>query len=65
MTKRKTKLVCVGWGIVWLNPPFGLSWYTCKPTRRESIEVFDEQHSDPDYREYRRKGFAIAKKLWV
>jgi len=65
MSKQKLKLVCVGWGVVWLDPPVGLSYNSCSPTRREAIKAFNERHTNPDYNGYRIKGFAIAKKLWV
>ena len=65
MTKRKTKLVCVGWGVYWLLPPTGISFKSCKLTRKLAIREFNKHHDDPDYKGYRRKGLAIAKQLWL
>ena len=66
MDKRKTKLVCVGWGIWWLLPPVGISpTVGRKATRQMAIKIFNEHHTDPDYETLRKRGDVIAKKLWV
>lgn len=68
MTRRKTKLVCRGWGIdrpldgcLWTNRRGYRSWNT----RPEAIESYDNSYGKGAYRQSRRRGRAIAKKLWV
>lgn len=68
MTKPKTKLVCVGWGIwdfrykcIWTNR-YGRSRFL---TRKIAIGVYDDWHEKGYYRFNQRRGIIIAKKLWV
>ena len=68
MTKRKTKRVCVGWGIVMYPRDVHPYLYFGGPsgwgTRNDAIEAFDKQPGG-NYSESRRKGKVIAKQLWV
>ena len=71
MTKRKTKMVCVGWGVVmYLNE--GTPYIYCAmakdaETEEEAIKLFDEGETSKElkYKAMFKKGTAIAKKLWV
>ena len=67
MTKRKTKLVCVGWGIweidgkcLWCDAD-NIIW----KKRKYAIEAWDSWYGENSYRGNRQRGLAIAKKLWV
>jgi len=68
VTKRKTKLVYVGWGIV-MYPhdvrPYLLYGISGWSTRREAIEEYEKSHYTNNYQSDRRRHKAIAKKLWV
>ena len=64
--KRKTKLVCVGWTVVFdrkAKKPWMLrSHYR---TREKAIRAYNTLFGPSVYTVSRRRGFAIAKKLWV
>ncbi len=67
MTKPKTKLVCRGWVID--LPTIHKIWYLVReqntwPTRSQAIMAYNSWHGGA-YAWARRKGLAIAKKLWV
>ena len=63
MTKRKTKLVCVGWGIWGCRAQY-LWDRKVLPTRKEIIRWRNKEVGGT-YKADRRKRLAIAKKLWV
>lgn len=68
MTKRKTKLVCVGWGILlcrskrlWCNFDGITSW----DTERQVIDGYNQSECGNKYQEAKQAGLIVAKKLWV
>ena len=67
MSKRKTKLVCRGWGID--RPMESCLWHShgwsTWLTRAEAITAYNRHYGSGFYREMRKLGFAIAKKVWV
>jgi len=70
VTKRKTKLVFVGWGIVmYLNSPDPYIFPNTvqAETEEEAIKLFNKGEilDSLKYERYFKDGNAIAKKLWV
>lgn len=64
MTKPKTKLVCVGWGI-WdiVQRCFWRREFWDK--RREAVEEWNCRHGENSYQWSRQCGEVIAEKLWI
>lgn len=68
MTKPKTKLVCVGWGI-WLPRSRTLWWnfagIRCYDTEKEAIDSYNQAECEHNYEEANQASLAITKKLWI
>ena len=62
MTKRKAKLVCVGWGI-WDKE--GYLWWNIVFTFRQDAITYAKKMVEYDYKKARKERCVIAKKLWV
>ena len=62
MTKHKTKLVCVGWGI-WDKKGY-LWWNIVFPLRQDAI-MYAKKMVEDDYKKARKARRVIAKRLWM